>query len=328
MPDLIVGSAEDALVKLGGQWGVSWPNPWWPTGNPAYNDCAACMSWCLFGLNGTQPFYTYVSEIQNWGRSLGVWHSGAAGMQPGDVIAYDWGGDGDPDHTEMCVSVSGSSIVSRGTNSSGGDDLIDRTRSASQVLSYVRPPYSTASQTGDSEMSNIIHHPNGSLALAGSDGSFTILQDMDEVNSLIAAGSVPADQSKWVWAPDPLMWNKLAEVASLRTASNNPPEEEETQKVGGVSWTIWVGLILIVIALVLPIIDTFLPHQAVSQDALDTAVKVTFGAAAVLLGIGAGGQLHPLTRLVRKASSSASSDSSSDNPGPVLTRPGRTPTDV
>jgi hypothetical protein len=164
-PPLLRTSAQEALNLLKSYWGTSWPNPWWPTGVPAYNDCAACMSWCLFGLNGNQPYYTYVSQIQ----ALWPKHAGAAGMQPGDVIAFDWQGDGDPDHTEMCVSIGGGQVTSRGTNSSGGDNLIDRTRSTSQVLSYVRPPYSAATpatQTGDEDM-RVISVPNGTIALIG-----------------------------------------------------------------------------------------------------------------------------------------------------------------
>jgi hypothetical protein len=136
-------SLEDTLAVMGAEGGKSWPNPWWPTGISAYDDCAAFVSWALFGLNGRQPFYTYVSQIQNWGRSLGTWHSRAAGLQRGDVIAFDWDGDGDPDHTEVCVSVSadGLRVTSRGTNANPGDDVRDRTRSTAYVLSYIRPAY-------------------------------------------------------------------------------------------------------------------------------------------------------------------------------------------
>ncbi|WP_431218371.1 CHAP domain-containing protein [Leifsonia xyli] len=144
MPELLNRSPDEVLAAMGASFGTTWPNPWWPSGNSAYDDCAACLSYYLFGLNSFgNPYYTYVSQIQNWGRDRGVWHPGSDGVQPGDVLAFDWDGDGDPDHTEIVVAVSpgGSTVTSRGTNSNPGDDLRDRTRSAGYILSYIRPPY-------------------------------------------------------------------------------------------------------------------------------------------------------------------------------------------
>ncbi|GIT80172.1 hypothetical protein LLS1_18410 [Leifsonia sp. LS1] len=155
MPDLLNRSADDMLAAMAAQFETKWPNPWWPKGISAYDDCAACVSFYLFGLNSLgNPFYSYVSQVQTWGRNLGVWHAGSAGVRRGDVLAFDWDGDGDPDHTEIVVSVSsnGSIVTSRGTNSNPGDDMRDRTRSAGYILSYIRPPYpgTTTAGTGTS----------------------------------------------------------------------------------------------------------------------------------------------------------------------------------
>lgn len=154
MPDLLPRSMEDMLAAMGapGVWGRTWPNPWWPNGTSAYDDCAACVSFYLFGLSPTgSPYFTYVSQIQNWGRQAGVYHDGSAGVQRGDVLGFDWNGDGDYDHTEIVVAVSpgGSVVTSRGTNSNPGDDMRDRTRSARYILSYIRPPYQGSPGQGD-----------------------------------------------------------------------------------------------------------------------------------------------------------------------------------
>lgn len=151
MPDLLNRSADDMLAAMAAAFGARWPNVWWPRGTSAYDDCAACVSYYLFGLNSLgNPFYSYVSQIQNWGKSIGAWHAGHAGVQRGDVLAFDWDGDGDPDHTEVVVAVSsgGSIVTSRGTNSNPGDDMRDRSRSASYILSYVRPPYPGTTSAG------------------------------------------------------------------------------------------------------------------------------------------------------------------------------------
>lgn len=144
MPELLDRSADDMLAAMAASFGTQWPNAWWPNGRSSYDDCAACVSYFLFGLNSLgNPFYSYVSQIQSWGRTRGIWHAGHAGVQRGDVLAFDWDGDGDPDHTEIVVAVSsgGAIVTSRGTNSNPGDDMRDRTRSAGYILSYIRPPY-------------------------------------------------------------------------------------------------------------------------------------------------------------------------------------------
>jgi murein DD-endopeptidase MepM/ murein hydrolase activator NlpD len=157
-------------------------------------------------------------------------------------------------------------------------------------------PSPTPSPIGD-DMSNIIHHPNGSLGLAGSDGSFTVLTNMDQVNSLIAVGAVPADDSKWVWAPDGLMWNKLQEVASKRSATNNPSPSSGAQSApAGVSTAQYVvggaGLLLILLALlVVPFMVAFLPNIAAVD--LVTLEKFLVAGGLAFIGVAVG-----LTRVV------------------------------
>jgi len=144
MPELLNRSPDELLNAMAASFGATWPNPWWPSGNSAYDDCAACVSFYLFGLNSFgNPFYTYVSQIQSWGRDRGVWHDGWEGVQRGDVVAFDWDGDGDPDHTEIVVAVypRSGTVTTRGTNSGPGDDLHDSKRSVGYILSYIRPPY-------------------------------------------------------------------------------------------------------------------------------------------------------------------------------------------
>jgi len=158
MPELLDRSVDDMLAAMSADFGQTWPNRWWPKGNAAYDDCAACVSFFLFGLNSVgNPFYSYVSQIQAWGRARGVWHAGHAGVQRGDVLAFDWDGDGDPDHTEIVVAVSsgGSIVTSRGTNSNPGDDMRDRTRSAGYILSYIRPPYPGTTTAGGAGSTDI-----------------------------------------------------------------------------------------------------------------------------------------------------------------------------
>jgi hypothetical protein len=152
MPALLNRSREDMLAAMAGQFGVRWPNSWWPTGNAAYDDCAACVSYFLFGLNSSRnPFYSYVSQLQNYFAAQGRRTWGNKGIQRGDVLAFSWSKDANSfDHTEVAlgpVSPAGL-ITSRGTNSNPGDDMRDRTRSAAYVVSYSRPAYPGTTSAG------------------------------------------------------------------------------------------------------------------------------------------------------------------------------------
>jgi CHAP domain len=299
MPNLVVGSAQEALDKLKSQWGVWWPNPWWPTGNSSYNDCAACMSWCLFNLNGNQPYYTYVSEIQNWGAGIGVKHMGGAGMQPGDVVGFDWTGDGGYDHTEMVVSVSGSSFVSRGTNSSGGDDLIDRQRSTSQVLSYVRPPYAGSQpapqQMGDEEM-RVISVPNGTVALVGEyTGHKYTSASGGEGFSLVAnqgayglSGNLTEDQVTTLVNEAGARRSGLIDDI-IAEIGYQPPSQTTEKRVGALFVVAIIGVVLLLVALGVSIWSAYINGTSVSLDSISTTVKVIIGVAAALLGFSAGG---------------------------------------
>lgn len=185
MPDLLDRSLEDMLAAMAAQFGVRWPNPWWPTGNAAYDDCAAAVSFYLFGLNSSgNPRYSYVSQLQNYFDGLGRRSWGHAGIQRGDVLAFSWTKDPNSfDHTEIAlgpVSPAGL-ITSRGTNSNPGDDMADRTRSASYVVSYSRPAYpgTTSASLGGKKITDpaaaeeegegmkIISVPNGTVAQVG-----------------------------------------------------------------------------------------------------------------------------------------------------------------
>lgn len=75
----------------------------------------------------------------------------------------------------------------------------------------------TTPTTEDEEMARLVKHPNGSVALAANDGSFTILSSMDQVNALVATGACPATI---INLPDPFIWNLRVQVADKRKAQN------------------------------------------------------------------------------------------------------------
>lgn len=71
--------------------------------------------------------------------------------------------------------------------------------------------------TGDEEMGRLVLHPNGSVAFASTDGTFTTLNSMDQVNALVATGACPAEMIK---LSDGFIWDLRLQVASRRKTQN------------------------------------------------------------------------------------------------------------
>ncbi len=245
MPDLLERSLEDMLAAMASTFGTSWPNPWWPTGNSGYDDCAADVSYFLFGLNSARnPFYSYVSQLQNYFAAQGRRTWGNAGIQRGDVLAFSWTKDRNSfDHTEIAlgpVSPAGL-ITSRGTNSNPGDDQRDRTRSASYVVSYSRPAYPGTSAAGldftpiidqiaqeddmpltDADIGKILNFPaydggpTVSAALKGLVGRVSSIGDKVEQNVIRDGKPVPQIQDNA--DTNTMVRNLTAQVGALQQA--------------------------------------------------------------------------------------------------------------
>lgn len=69
----------------------------------------------------------------------------------------------------------------------------------------------------DEEMGRLVRDPNGSVAFAATDGTFTILSSMDEVEALKATGAVTGDM---IQLNDPFIWNLRLKIAQKRKDQN------------------------------------------------------------------------------------------------------------
>lgn len=86
--------------------------------------------------------HAYTPEHANWFASKGRWHSGAAGIQPGDVVFFDWNGSRNRDaidHVGLVVHVDGSKIFTVEGNK--GDECQRVTRDDTYIAGYGRPAY-------------------------------------------------------------------------------------------------------------------------------------------------------------------------------------------
>lgn len=111
------------------------PGPW----------CAYFVSWLAksagapigAGGNGTG----YVPTLEAWGKQTDrfVQH-GQGRPQPGDIVIFDWGGDGVPDHTGIVESVGPDGTVNT-IEGNASDTVMRRSyaTSTNDIRGYVRP---------------------------------------------------------------------------------------------------------------------------------------------------------------------------------------------
>lgn len=118
-----------------------------------YPWCVMFVQWCFDRAGVTLPANTAsCAVLRNYAKKAGMWVTG--GYQPGDVVIYDWGADGIPDHCGIVESVSGSSVTAIEGNTAVGNDsnggkVMRRVRQTAFILGAVRPVYEKEETTMD-----------------------------------------------------------------------------------------------------------------------------------------------------------------------------------
>lgn len=115
--------------------------------------CVMFVMWCCNQAGVDLPIRTAsCSALRAAAQSAGMWVTG--GYQSGDIVIYDWGRDGVPDHCGIIETAGGSSVVSiEGNtavgNDSNGGEVMRRTRTLSQIIGAVRPTFDTETEDDD-----------------------------------------------------------------------------------------------------------------------------------------------------------------------------------
>ncbi len=100
----IVAVALSQVGNIGGQ-------PYWSWyGFTSRVDWCACfVSWCAEQCGyleiGVIPRFAGCIQGSNWFKSRGLWQDGSYEPRPGDIIFFDWEGDGLPDHVGIVEKV-------------------------------------------------------------------------------------------------------------------------------------------------------------------------------------------------------------------------------
>ena len=109
--------------------------------------CDIFVAWCA-NQNGTLSQvgkFAYTPSHAAWFKGKGQWHSGSGGAQPGDIMFFTHGGEGDMGgiyHVAIVVENADSAgNVKTVAGDTGGRDVAVERWSRSQVAGYGRPAY-------------------------------------------------------------------------------------------------------------------------------------------------------------------------------------------
>ena len=113
--------------------------------------CVIFIWWLFKQLGRSDLFFggqkcASCSQLMNWAKTKKQWVT--SGYKPGDLLIYDWNGDGKPEHIGICTAVSDSTLLAIEGNTAVGNDsnggqVMTRTRNIKNVLGAVRPLYDT-----------------------------------------------------------------------------------------------------------------------------------------------------------------------------------------
>lgn len=117
----------------------------------AYPWCCAFV-WDIFRMCGASTLFydgkktAYCPTVLNWGKSKGLTVSKSNGKY-GDIVLFDWNGDGVADHIGFIISKNGDGSYTTvegntsDSNFSNGGWVLKRTRYQSQIIGIIRPEY-------------------------------------------------------------------------------------------------------------------------------------------------------------------------------------------
>ncbi len=142
-----------ARTQIGFHEGASNENPygiWYGIPNAPY--CAMGVSWCFaqVGLSHliaaqTPKGFSFNPAALHWFQMQGMVVNKFAG-QPGDLVFYDWNGDGVADHVELLEAASSGGITTIGFNTGSPNDPTKEGcwrvhRNYLFIIAIVRPKY-------------------------------------------------------------------------------------------------------------------------------------------------------------------------------------------
>lgn len=121
-----------------------------------YDEGAWCADFVTFALGqayggkdkipgnfaSTCPNTAYCPSIVNWAQGNGSWTTDPNTLQPGDLVLFDWNGDGTSDHVGIFVSVNGDGTINtvegNTSGAAGGSCVETKIRDPQTIKGYSR----------------------------------------------------------------------------------------------------------------------------------------------------------------------------------------------
>lgn len=107
--------------------------------------CACFVSWCAdqcrYIQSGTIPKFAAVGNGISWFKSHHQWQTRSYKPSAGDVIFFDWGGDGSPDHVGLVEKCDGRTVYTIEGNSSDTCRRRSYPVGGRQIYGYGIPKY-------------------------------------------------------------------------------------------------------------------------------------------------------------------------------------------
>lgn len=107
--------------------------------------CACFVSWCANECGyieaGAIPKFSYCPSGVQWFRYAGLWLPGGSEPAAGDIVLFDWNGDGTSDHVGIVESCDGSIVRTVEGNSSDSCRQRSYSMSSGSIMGYGTPMY-------------------------------------------------------------------------------------------------------------------------------------------------------------------------------------------
>lgn len=131
--------------------------------------CAMFVTYCarMAGVPTSviPNFASCTVSINTFFKPKGCWHLRSSGYkpQPGDLIYYDWNGDGLPQHVGIVQEISGNKVITIEGNTSNPNNRADKdgvynknyVLTSRYILGYVEPKYGTTTSTPNATESKV-----------------------------------------------------------------------------------------------------------------------------------------------------------------------------
>jgi len=108
--------------------------------------CARFVSWVYARSGHPLPHiqsakgFEYVPYGVTWAKNHHLWHGGLHGVKPGDIVCFDWNGDGLADHTGIATSHRHPDGTVSTIEGNDHDNVVGRhVRGGPTVMGYFRP---------------------------------------------------------------------------------------------------------------------------------------------------------------------------------------------